>query len=60
VVEWAATSMLEMQLWSLALGLVLGGVLAFVTRRKVTAALGPAAAPAPGAPAATPAAIEKK
>ncbi len=60
VVEWAATSMLQMQLSSLALGLLLGGVLAIVTRRKTTASLGPAAAPAPGAPAANPAAIEKK
>lgn len=60
VVEWAATSMLEMQLWSLLLGLVLGGVLAIVTRRKAIASLGPAAAPAPAAPAASPTAVEKK
>ena len=63
VVEWAATSMLEMQLWSLAVGLVVGGVLAFVTKRKATASLGLAAATGPGAQAAAPvapAAIDKK
>ena len=60
VVEWAATSMLEMQLWSLLLGLLLGGVLAFVTRRKAIASLGPAALPVPVAPTASPTAVEKK
>lgn len=58
-VEWAARAMLELQLLGLGFGLVLGGVLAIVTRRKVTASLGPPAVPVAATPA-SPAAVDKK
>ena len=58
-VEWAARTMLELQLLGLAFGLALGGVLAVVTRRKVTASLGPAATAALASAPASPAVDDK-
>jgi hypothetical protein len=60
-VRGAARAMTELQLASILLGVVLGGVLAVVTRKKATASLGPAPAAVPGASApAAPALVEKK
>jgi hypothetical protein len=59
-VEWAARTYREIQLSSLVGGVVVGFVLALVTRRKTTQSLGPAPASAIAAPADTAATATKK
>jgi hypothetical protein len=59
-VRGAARAMVELQLVSIVVGVVLGGILAVVTRKKVTASLGPAATPSPAAAPGSPAAVDQK